>query len=138
MTDAKTVAFIGLGVMGGPMARHLARRGHHVIAFNRTQEKACLFAQQQAAEWAATPREAAAGADFVFSCVGNDDDLRAVTLGPDGAFAGMKIGAVFVDHTTASAHVARNSTPRPRPSGWALSTRRFRAGRRAPRMAPSR
>jgi len=107
MTDAKTVAFIGLGVMGGPMAGHLARRGHHVVAYNRTLEKARLFARQNAAEWAATPREAAAGADFVFSCVGNDDDLRAVTLGPDGAFAGMKLGAIFIDHTTASAHVAR-------------------------------
>lgn len=104
----KTVAFLGLGVMGFPMAGHLARRGgHRVTVYNRTTERASLFAQQHEARWAPTPREAAAGADFVFSCVGNDDDLRAVTLGPDGAFAGMKFGAVFVDHTTASAQVAR-------------------------------
>lgn len=109
MSAAPTnIAFLGLGVMGFPMAGHLARRGGHcVTVYNRTTEKAWLFAQQHTAHWAPTPREAAAGADVVFACVGNDDDLRAVTLGPDGAFAGMKPQAIFVDHTTASAQVAR-------------------------------
>lgn len=107
MSESKTVAFLGLGVMGFPMAGHLARRGHRVTVYNRTAERARAFAGRHGAEWAPTPREAAAGADVVFSCVGNDDDLRAVTLGPDGAFAGMRFGAVFVDHTTASAQVAR-------------------------------
>lgn len=107
MSESKSVAFLGLGVMGFPMAGHLARRGHRVTVYNRTAERARAFAGRHGAEWAPTPREAAAGADVVFSCVGNDDDLRAVTLGPDGAFAGMRFGAVFVDHTTASAQVAR-------------------------------
>ena len=108
MTAPKTVAFLGLGVMGYPMAGHLVKRGgHRVTVYNRTLEKARHFAQLHAAKSAPTPREAAAGADVVFSCVGNDDDLRAVTLGETGAFAGMKAGAVFVDHTTASAQVAR-------------------------------
>jgi 3-hydroxyisobutyrate dehydrogenase-like beta-hydroxyacid dehydrogenase len=107
MSDAKHVAFLGLGVMGFPMAGHLARAGHKVRVFNRTQAKAEKFAAQHGAAFAPTPRQAAEGADFVFSCVGNDDDLRAVTLGPDGAFAGMSAGAIFVDHTTASAEVAR-------------------------------
>ena len=105
MADA---AFLGLGVMGYPMAGHLARAGHKVRVYNRTAAKAQKFiAEHPDAAQAPTPREAAAGADFIFSCVGNDDDLRAVALGPDGAFAGMKDGAVFVDHTTASAQVAR-------------------------------
>ena len=101
------VAFLGLGVMGYPMARHLAARGHHVTVFNRTTTKALSWVAAHGGRAAPTPREAAYGQDFVFACVGNDDDLRAVTLGADGAFAGMKPGAVFVDHTTASADVAR-------------------------------
>lgn len=101
------VAFLGLGVMGYPMARHLAARGHHVTVFNRTTTKALGWVAAYGGRAAPTPREAAHGQDFVFACVGNDDDLRAVTLGADGAFAGMKPGAIFVDHTTASADVAR-------------------------------
>jgi 3-hydroxyisobutyrate dehydrogenase len=100
-------AFIGLGVMGGPMARHLARHGHQVTVYNRSAAKALAWVSDHGGKAAPTPREAAAGKDVVFACVGADDDLRAVTLGPDGAFAGMKPGAVFVDHTTASADVAR-------------------------------
>ena len=108
-TPAQTVAFLGLGVMGGPMAGHLAKAGHKVTVYNRTPAKAQDWVAEFGApgRHAATPREAAAGADIVFSCVGNDDDLRAVVLGPNGAFAGMKQGSVFVDHTTASADVAR-------------------------------
>ena len=106
-TEAKTVAFLGLGVIGHPMAGHLARAGHRVTVYNRTAAKAEAWAKEHGGRPAATPREAAAGADFVFACVGNDDDLRSVVLGADGAFAGMKKGAVFVDHTTASAEVAR-------------------------------
>ncbi|HWP19058.1 MAG TPA: NAD(P)-dependent oxidoreductase [Burkholderiaceae bacterium] len=102
-----TVAFLGLGVMGYPMAGHLARAGHKVTVYNRTSEKAGRWVQEYGGRQAGTPREAAQGADIVFACVGNDDDLRSVTLGDDGAFAGMKAGAVFVDHTTASAEVAR-------------------------------
>ena len=102
------VAFLGLGVMGYPMAGHLARAGHQVTVYNRSAAKAQAWAAECPGHAsAATPREAAAGADIVFACVGNDDDLRSVVLGADGAFAGMKPGAVFVDHTTASAMVAR-------------------------------
>ena len=104
---ARRVAFLGLGVMGYPMAGHLARAGHQVTVYNRTTAKAEAWAAAEGGRFAATPREAAASAEFVFACVGNDDDLRAVTLGADGAFAGMAPGAVFVDHTTASAEVAR-------------------------------
>ncbi len=103
----QTVAFLGLGVMGYPMAGHLARAGHRVTVFNRTASKAEAWAREEGGRAAATPREAAAGAAVVFACVGNDDDLRSVVLGADGAFAGMAPGAVFVDHTTASAAVAR-------------------------------
>jgi 3-hydroxyisobutyrate dehydrogenase/2-hydroxy-3-oxopropionate reductase len=101
------VAFLGLGVMGHAMAGHLARAGHRVTAYNRTGAKAVQWAAEYGARSAATPRAAAAGADIVFACVGNDDDLRSVVLGDQGAFAGMKPGAIFVDHTTASANVAR-------------------------------
>ncbi len=102
------VAFLGLGVMGYPMAGHLTRAGHQVTVYNRSAAKAqAWMAECPGQASAPTPREAAAGADIVFACVGNDDDLRSVVLGPDGAFAGMKPGAVFVDHTTASASVAR-------------------------------
>ena len=105
---AQRVAFLGLGVMGYPMAGHLARAGHQVTVYNRSPAKAQAWLKDFPGHASApTPREAAAGADIVFACVGNDDDLRSVVLGPDGAFAGMKPGAVFVDHTTASAAVAR-------------------------------
>ncbi len=106
----RSVAFLGLGVMGSPMAGHLARAGHRVTVYNRTAAKAQTWASDHAgllACSAATPREAAAGAEIVFCCVGNDDDLRSVVLGEQGAFAGMSQGAVLVDHTTASAAVAR-------------------------------
>ena len=101
------VAFLGLGVMGFPMARHLAAAGHAVTVYNRTTAKAEAFVAAHGGRWAATPGDAANGQDIVFACVGNDDDLRAVTIGADGAFAAMAEGAVFVDHTTASADVAR-------------------------------
>jgi 3-hydroxyisobutyrate dehydrogenase-like beta-hydroxyacid dehydrogenase len=101
------VAFLGLGVMGYPMAGHLARAGHAVTVYNRTASKADGWASEFGGAHAATPQAAAAGADIVFACVGNDDDLRAVTTGEHGAFHGMKPGAVFVDHTTASADIAR-------------------------------
>ena len=106
-TPPRRVAFLGLGVMGHPMAGHLARAGHATTVYNRTAAKAAAWLAAYGGASAPTPREAAAGADIVFACVGNDDDLRAVTLGPDGAFAGMRPGAIFVDHTTASAEVAR-------------------------------
>ena len=103
----KKVAFLGLGVMGYPMAGHLAKAGHAVTVYNRSPARAAAWVAEFGGAARATPREAAAGADTVFCCVGNDDDLRSVTLGADGAFAGMTPGAVFVDHTTASADVAR-------------------------------
>jgi 3-hydroxyisobutyrate dehydrogenase len=106
-TPSRRTAFLGLGVMGHPMAGHLARAGHAVTVYNRSAAKAAAWVAEHGGASAPTPREAAAGADFVFACVGNDDDLRSVVLGADGAFAGMKPGAVFVDHTTASAEVAR-------------------------------
>ena len=102
------VAFLGLGVMGYPMAGHLKTKGgHDVTVYNRTTAKAEQWAQQYGGRLAATPRDAAEGQDFVMACVGNDDDLREVTTGPAGAFQAMASGAVFVDHTTASAEVAR-------------------------------
>jgi 3-hydroxyisobutyrate dehydrogenase len=101
------VAFLGLGVMGYPMAGHLAKAGHEVTVYNRTAAKSEKWVAEYGGAHAATPREAAAGADFVMSCVGNDDDLRGICLGDDGAFAGMTKGAVFVDHTTVSAQVTR-------------------------------
>ena len=101
------VAFIGLGVMGFPMAGHLACEGHQVRVYNRNPAKALAWCEKYSGESAGTPREAAAGAEFVMVCVGNDDDLRAVLLGEQGAFAGMSPGTVLVDHTTASADVAR-------------------------------
>ncbi|MFN3273482.1 MAG: NAD(P)-dependent oxidoreductase [Paracoccus sp. (in: a-proteobacteria)] len=103
---AKT-AFLGLGVMGFPMAGHLAAAGHEVVVYNRSPAKAEAWVEKHGGHAAPTPREAAAGADFVMACVGNDDDLRSVCLGDDGAFAGMGPGAVFVDHTTVSARVTR-------------------------------
>ncbi len=104
----RRLAFIGLGVMGYPMAGHLARAGHRVTVFNRTPAKAEAWVREHGGRSAPTPREAAAGADVVFACVGNDDDLRSVVLGDEGAFAGMSPAAIFVDHTTASAAVARD------------------------------
>ena len=102
------VAFIGLGVMGYPMAGHLALAGHHVTVYNRNPAKAKDWCAEFAGQASApTPRQAAEGADMVFCCVGNDDDLRAVMLGADGALAGTQAGALLVDHTTASANVAR-------------------------------
>ena len=102
------VAFLGLGVMGHPMAGHLAAAGHQVSVYNRTAAKSIAFcADFKGATHGLTPKSAVAGADIVFCCVGNDDDLRSVVLGAEGALAGMKPGAVFVDHTTASADVAR-------------------------------
>ena len=100
-------AFLGLGVMGHPMAGHLARAGHSVSVYNRTAAKAEAWAAEHGGVYAATPRQAAAGAEFIFACVGNDEDLRSVVLGADGAFAGMAPSAIFIDHTTASAAVAR-------------------------------
>ena len=110
-TSSRNVAFIGLGVMGYPMAGHLALAGHRVTVYNRTAAKSAAwceeFASSKAPKSALMPREAAKNADIVFCCVGNDDDLRGVVLGADGAFQGMKPGAVLVDHTTASASIAR-------------------------------
>jgi len=113
--SSRRVAFLGLGVMGYPMAGHLARAGHQVTVYNRTESKSIAWCteytradgQKDVLSYAPTPRQAVQGAELVFCCVGNDDDLRSVVLGPDGAFAGMQAGAVFVDHTTASANVAR-------------------------------
>ncbi|MBP9951639.1 MAG: NAD(P)-dependent oxidoreductase [Cypionkella sp.] len=101
------VAFLGLGVMGYPMAGHLAAKGHQVTVYNRTAAKALAWVAQHGGSFATTPAAAARGAELVMSCVGNDDDLRAVCLGPEAAFAGMVRGAVFVDHTTVSAAVTR-------------------------------
>jgi 3-hydroxyisobutyrate dehydrogenase-like beta-hydroxyacid dehydrogenase len=106
-TPPRTVAFLGLGVMGYPMAGHLARAGHKVTVYNRTPAKAAEWVKAYGGTSATTPTAATAGAEIVFACVGNDDDIRAITIGTDGAFAGMKPGAIFVDHTTASAMVAR-------------------------------
>ena len=103
----QSVAFIGLGVMGYPMAGHLAKAGYRTRVYNRTTAKSEKWSQEFGGEFAPTPREAADGADFVFMCVGNDDDLRSVVFGDDGALAGCKDGAILVDHTTASANVAR-------------------------------
>ncbi|PWJ21338.1 NAD(P)-dependent oxidoreductase [Jannaschia seohaensis] len=101
------VAFLGMGVMGAPMAGHLAGGGHEVCVYNRTAAKAAAWADKHGGRSAPTPREAAEGAEIVFACVGNDDDLRAVCTGEDGAFSGMGEGSLFVDHTTVSAGVTR-------------------------------
>ncbi|MGD9293621.1 MAG: NAD(P)-dependent oxidoreductase, partial [Roseobacter sp.] len=101
------VAFLGLGVMGAPMAGHLQKAGHDVTVYNRTASKAEDWVKTYGGKMALTPAKAAEGADFVMSCVGNDDDLRSVCLGEDGAFAGMAAGSIFVDHTTVSAAVTR-------------------------------
>ena len=103
------IAFLGLGVMGAPMARHLAGAGHAMTVYNRTAAKAEAWVAAHGGHGAATPAEAALGADIVLTCVGNDDDLRAVVLGPDGALAAMRPGALFIDHTTVSAEIARET-----------------------------
>ncbi|MGH1354927.1 MAG: NAD(P)-dependent oxidoreductase [Thalassovita sp.] len=105
--DMAKVAFLGLGVMGYPMAGHLAKAGHEVVVYNRTAAKAEKWVAEHGGAMGTTPREAATGCDFVMACVGNDDDLRSVCVGDDGAFAGMTKGAIFVDHTTVSAAVTR-------------------------------
>src|SRR4051794_38815749 len=113
------VAFLGLGVMGFPMAGHLKTKGgHDVTVYNRTTTKAEAWVAKFGGRHAATPKEAAMGQDFVMACVGNDNDLRAVTLGANGAFAGLKAGAVFVDHTTASAEIARELHAEARKHGF--------------------
>jgi 3-hydroxyisobutyrate dehydrogenase len=101
------IAFMGLGIMGGPMARHLARAGHEVTVYNRTMAKAAAWVAANGGRAAPSPAAAAAGAAVVLACVGADDDLRAVTVGPGGAFAAMRPGARFIDHTTVSAAIAR-------------------------------
>ena len=113
----RPVAFLGLGVMGHPMAGHLAHAGHRVKVYNRTASKSAAWAAGYGGTAVATPKAAAEGADIVFCCVGNDDDLRSVVLGERGAFAGMKPGAIFVDHTTASAAVARELSAAARTRG---------------------
>lgn len=115
-----TVAFIGLGVMGFPMAGYLANAGHQVRVFNRTAGRAAAWLEKYPGESFATPEEAAKGAELVFACVGNDDDLRQVTVGERGAFAGMSQGCLFVDHTTASANVARELAGRAAEKGIAF------------------
>ena len=104
---SEKTAFIGLGVMGYPMAGFLARAGHEVTVYNRTTKKAEKWVEEYGGKLSMTPADAAKDATFVFACVGNDDDLRSVTIGDTGAFSGMRSGTVFVDHTTASAKVAR-------------------------------
>ena len=107
MTDSQDVAFVGLGIMGYPMAGHLARAGHRVCVYNRTTARADAWLQDNEGRAAPTPRLAAEGAEMVFMCVGNDDDVRSVSYGDDGIFAGAGEGAIVVDHTTASAKLAR-------------------------------
>ena len=111
------LAYLGLGVMGAPMARHLAAAGHQVCVYNRTAARAAAWVAEHGQRAADTPREAAEGAEIVLACVGNDDDLRSVCLGPDGAFAGMAPGTVFVDHTTVSAQVTRELAGAAREAG---------------------
>jgi len=105
--SVKNVSFIGLGVMGYPMAGHLSKGGYSVRVYNRSKDKANKWVEEHGGAQADTPAEVASGADIVFACVGNDDDIRSVTIGSDGAYSGMAAGACFVDHTTASAEVAR-------------------------------
>lgn len=112
------VTFLGLGVMGGPMAGHLQAAGHQVTVYNRNSEKAQSWAETHGGSTQPTPRQASEGADLVMACVGNDNDLRAVCLGEDGAFAGLSRGAVFVDHTTVSAAVTRELAALAKESGF--------------------
>jgi 3-hydroxyisobutyrate dehydrogenase len=115
-----SVAFLGLGVMGFPMAGHLARAGHKVTVFNRTASRAQAWVAKHGGKSAPTPAAASKGVEMVFACVGNDDDLRSILHGPDGAFAGMEKGSIFVDHTTASAEVARESAEKAAGKGLAF------------------
>jgi 3-hydroxyisobutyrate dehydrogenase len=115
--DTRNVAFLGLGVMGYPMAGHLARAGHHVTVYNRNPARVLQWTAQHAGASAPTPAAAAAGAELVMLCVGNDDDVRAVVFGPDGALAGMRAGTILVDHTTASAQIAREIHAAAKPGG---------------------
>ncbi|MDY6891015.1 MAG: NAD(P)-dependent oxidoreductase [Pseudomonadota bacterium] len=115
-----TVAFIGLGVMGFPMAGHLAAAGHDLCVYNRTRSKAERWCANHSGRLAATPAAAAQGAEFVFTCVGNDDDLREVTLGADGILQTLSTGSLLVDHTTASAEVARELDQQARERGCAF------------------
>lgn len=112
------ISFLGLGVMGYPMAGHLQAAGHDVTVYNRTTAKAEKWVAEHGGAFAVTPAEAASGAEVVFACVGNDDDLRSVTIGEDGAFGAMASGTVFVDHTTASAEVARELYATAQSSGF--------------------
>ena len=114
------IAFLGLGVMGGPMAGHLAKAGHEVCVYNRTTEKAKLWVETYGGHYADSPAEAVIDAEFVCACVGNDDDIRAVTIGENGAFGHMAKGAVFIDHTTASADVARALDEAARQTGFSF------------------
>jgi len=114
------VAFLGLGVMGFPMAGHLARAGHDVVVYNRTTTRGAKWIGAYGGSSAPSPREASRGRDFVFACVGNDDDLRGIALGENGAFAGIAAGAVFIDHTTASATIARELYREAKSRGFAF------------------
>ncbi len=131
------VAFLGLGVMGYPMAGHLAAGGHTVTVYNRTAAKADKWVAEHGGKSAATPADAAKGQDIVFACVGADDDVRAICTGPDGAFQAMTKDAIFVDHTTASAEVAREMYAAAKGCGAVFHRRPGlrRAGRRGKRCA---
>ena len=130
------VAFLGMGTMGAPMARHLSKAGHDVVVYNRTAAKALAWVALNGGRAAPTPAEAAEEADLVALCVGNDDDVREVTLSDHGAIAGMVAGSILVDHTTASAGLrAPARRRRARRPVSASSTRRSRAARPAPRAA---
>jgi len=131
------VAFLGLGVMGYPMAGHLARAGHHVTVFNRTARKAEQWVEEHGGRLARTPREAAAGAQVVFACVGNDEDLRSVVLGADGAFAGMAPEAILFDNTTASAAVARELAAAGAPRGLHFIDAPVSGGQASPGRSPA-
>src|SRR5215218_69925 len=109
MSETKRLAFLGLGVMGYPMAGHLAKAGHHVTVFNRSPQKAAQWVAEHRGKAAPTPAAAAKDADIVMMCVGNDDDVRQVIMGKDGVLEGIAKGSVLVDHTTASAIVAREA-----------------------------
>ena len=137
-TAVSKVAFLGLGVMGFPMAGHLKRAGHDVVVYNRTAAVAARWVGEYGGSSAPTPAAASAERDFVLSCVGNDDDVRAITLGDDGAFAGMRAGAIFIDHTTASATLrARTRRGSESAEVWGSSTRRFPEGRPGRRTVSS-
>ena len=119
------IAFLGLGVMGAPMAGHLASAGHEVTVYNRTTAKAEAWVAKHGGAFATTPAEAAKGAGFVFACVGDDADIRAVTTGADGAFSTMEAGAIFIDNTTASAAVARELAEAAHARPWLLRCARI-------------